>query len=618
MQEDKLTSDAGKGSDFQYIMEGLAENNTSGRMVSEQQFLETELANGISLDNPAFVHLGRATAAQMRVFPDIRSVLDFGAGVGVYSEGFHREGFDILAYEHFAVHRAYMRDRLPHIRLVETPCTTDLLAWIETAEHMTDAEIDRLLKSVTPAYILFSSTSERTEHDELWGHINVKEQHEWVRHLEAYGYTYYMDMPFPTSWTKLFIRMGREHESPVAPVPRRVDVQVPSVDGMITRFGIGRLESFHRVSPLASSDLDEFLSALRDMLGGGRSVLDFDEARYLSGYPDVRAAVERGDLLCGYEHFCLHGRREGRWPIAETIPPGFDLPLPADFHWVSYLLANMELLAADVCTEAMARWHFASHGIREGRSYRIRDTIQEGGCAKSAPIFLFYHVYCDNDWKDIFHEHMELVTHSGLLDELDRIYINVVGTGNDLAFIGNQISGEKYVVGLAPNEYEFATMEQMVNISKAVDFKGVYIHSKGSSCPSGDRQKSARAFWRHFMNHQVLHHWRECHRLIQQHDLVGTIFKRGNTPIDEYWQSRSESFDEVEMKFTDHFCGNFFWFDSRYFSRLEPLTPAQKSIRFNAEWLPFRHHPDKCEVFFDLPMWRARLLSLCKEVASLP
>lgn len=611
MQEDKSSSDAGQGSDFQSIMEGLGENNPVVEMVSEQQFLETELANGISLDNPVFVNLGRATAAQMRAFQDIRSVLDFGAGVGVYAEGFHREGFDIFAYEHFAVHRAYIRERLPHIRLVDTPCTTDLLAWIETAEHMTDVEIDRLLKSVSPAYILFSSTSQRTEQDELWGHINVKEQHEWVRHLEAYGYTYYMDMPFPTSWTKLFIRVGTDHKLPVAPVPSRVDLQVPSVDGMITRFGIGRLESLHGVSPLASSDFDQFMSALRDMLGGRHSVLDFDEARYLSDYPDVRAAVERGDFLCGYEHFCLHGRSEGRWHKAGALPVGFNQTLPADFHWLSYLLANIELLTAGVCTEGMAISHFVTHGIREGRSYLIRDTIQEGGCAKRAPIFLFYHVYCDNDWKDIFREHMEMVTYSGLLDELDRIYINVVGTGNDLAYIGNQISGEKYVVGLAPNEYEFATMDLMVNISKAVDFKGVYIHTKGSSYPSGDWQKSARTFWRHFMNHQVLHHWRECHRLIHQHDLVGTIFKRGNTAVDEYWQTRSEAFDEVNMKYTDHFSGNFFWFDSGYFSRFEPLTPAQKANRFNAEWLPFRHHPDKCEVFFDLPMWRTRVLSLC-------
>lgn len=144
----------------------------------------------------------------MREYPDIRTVLDFGAGVGAYSAGFHAEGFDIYAYEHFAVHRQYIRERLPHIRLVDTPFTTDLLAWIETAEHMTDAEIDRLLRSVSPRYILFSSTSERTEQDELWGHINIKEQDEWVRHMGRYGYVHIRDMPFPTTWAKLFEKVS--------------------------------------------------------------------------------------------------------------------------------------------------------------------------------------------------------------------------------------------------------------------------------------------------------------------------------------------------------------------------------------------------------------------------
>ena len=42
---------------------------------------------------------------------------------------------------------------------------------------------------------------------------------------------------------------------------------------------------------------------------------DFDEAFYLSFYDDVRDAVEReGRLRCGYEHWFVAGRREGRLP----------------------------------------------------------------------------------------------------------------------------------------------------------------------------------------------------------------------------------------------------------------------------------------------------------------
>jgi MoaA/NifB/PqqE/SkfB family radical SAM enzyme len=38
----------------------------------------------------------------------------------------------------------------------------------------------------------------------------------------------------------------------------------------------------------------------------------FDEAWYLEAHPDVRAAVERRQLVSGLEHFARHGRAEGR------------------------------------------------------------------------------------------------------------------------------------------------------------------------------------------------------------------------------------------------------------------------------------------------------------------
>src|SRR5665213_9211 len=39
---------------------------------------------------------------------------------------------------------------------------------------------------------------------------------------------------------------------------------------------------------------------------------DFDESAYLRAYADVAAAVQRGELGCGYDHYLLAGRAEGR------------------------------------------------------------------------------------------------------------------------------------------------------------------------------------------------------------------------------------------------------------------------------------------------------------------
>jgi 2-polyprenyl-3-methyl-5-hydroxy-6-metoxy-1,4-benzoquinol methylase len=172
-------------------------------MITDAEFLRIELEMGISLDNPAFLELGAATARQMSDLP-VRSVLDFGAGTGVYSDAFHKAGYDVKACEKFKSHVEYMKNRVPHIEILGKPITTDLLVFIETSEHMTDKELDALFKKIQPSYILFSSTSQRTENDEAWGHINIKEQSEWDAYFLNKGYQLIRPLAYPTNWSKLY------------------------------------------------------------------------------------------------------------------------------------------------------------------------------------------------------------------------------------------------------------------------------------------------------------------------------------------------------------------------------------------------------------------------------
>ena len=53
-------------------------------------------------------------------------------------------------------------------------------------------------------YVLFSSTSEKTDYDEQWGHINVKQQAEWIVMFKRMGYELDRHLFAPTSWSKLF------------------------------------------------------------------------------------------------------------------------------------------------------------------------------------------------------------------------------------------------------------------------------------------------------------------------------------------------------------------------------------------------------------------------------
>ena len=171
-------------------------------MITEKEFLETELSMGISFDNPMFKSLAFNTAQQVLGLGT--TLMDYGAGTGVYADAFHQAGFDVVIWEKFAPHKEYIREKAPHLKIIDKPITTDIMAFIEVAEHMTDKELDALFKKIKPNYILFSSTSSRTDNDEAWGHISVKEQHEWDAIFLSKGYEIYKQLTIPTPWAKIY------------------------------------------------------------------------------------------------------------------------------------------------------------------------------------------------------------------------------------------------------------------------------------------------------------------------------------------------------------------------------------------------------------------------------
>jgi 2-polyprenyl-3-methyl-5-hydroxy-6-metoxy-1,4-benzoquinol methylase len=171
-------------------------------MITDKEFLATEISMGIHFGNPQFKALADMTAEAISGLG--HSLLDYGAGTGVYADAFHRSGYDVFIYEHFEAHREYIREHAPHLKIIDKPITTDVMAFIEVAEHMTDKELNDLFKMISPSYILFSSTSEKTDNDEVWGHINVKPQHEWDNFFASKGYIIDKQLSIPTPWAKIY------------------------------------------------------------------------------------------------------------------------------------------------------------------------------------------------------------------------------------------------------------------------------------------------------------------------------------------------------------------------------------------------------------------------------
>ena len=66
---------------------------------------------------------------------------------------------------------------------------------------MTDQEIKNAIDIIEPRVILFSSTPHTTENDEMWGHINIKGEQEWIMFWKVLGYKVLDKPSTPTTWT---------------------------------------------------------------------------------------------------------------------------------------------------------------------------------------------------------------------------------------------------------------------------------------------------------------------------------------------------------------------------------------------------------------------------------
>jgi 2-polyprenyl-3-methyl-5-hydroxy-6-metoxy-1,4-benzoquinol methylase len=186
------------------IVSLAAKSKNQNMNISEDDFLKAEIESlNLTIDNVDFVALAQEVADYCKSF-EVKTVLDFGCGTGVYSEVLRQNGFDITAQDIFKSHRDYCKENYPKLKVLQKPKQADLMLWIEVAEHMTDDEIGKALKAVNPKYILFSSTPETTDFDADWGHINIKQQNEWVAMFNEFDYKLIDEPKTPTQWALTF------------------------------------------------------------------------------------------------------------------------------------------------------------------------------------------------------------------------------------------------------------------------------------------------------------------------------------------------------------------------------------------------------------------------------
>jgi 2-polyprenyl-3-methyl-5-hydroxy-6-metoxy-1,4-benzoquinol methylase len=180
-------------------------------MITQEEFLKAELEMNLTMDNPDFVALAESVLTYVSIYP-FTSIIDYGCGTGVYSEIARKGisytdgngGLPVYALDIFKTHRDYCKKQYPDLKVIARPVKADLMYFIEVAEHMTDEEIKKAINAIDPNYILFSSTPNTTDWDLDWGHINIKQEPEWVELFKGLGYKVIDKPNTPTTWSLMF------------------------------------------------------------------------------------------------------------------------------------------------------------------------------------------------------------------------------------------------------------------------------------------------------------------------------------------------------------------------------------------------------------------------------
>jgi len=170
--------------------------------LTDKEFLKKEIELAISPDNPEFVTLAELTVEQIKHLKNLKTI-DFGAGVGVYSEQLRKAGFDVTPQDISKAHRDFIKKNYPDLNPVARPVKADLMIYIEVAEHQTDEEIIKTIEKISPKVILFSSTPHFSEIDTEWNHINIKSEDEWLNFFADLGYKKEKSLNYPTPWAML-------------------------------------------------------------------------------------------------------------------------------------------------------------------------------------------------------------------------------------------------------------------------------------------------------------------------------------------------------------------------------------------------------------------------------
>jgi hypothetical protein len=159
-------------------------------------------------------------------------------------------------------------------------------------------------------------------------------------------------------------------------------------------------------------------------------------------------------------------------------------------------------------------------------------------------MYIYIHVCCINNWKEIFKKLLLDIKLSGLHDKVKKIRCNILTSNkNDLyMFYSDKIE----IIGISSdiNLYEQSTINLLYEHSIHEDFDVLYIHTKGVKHNNSNPNVTD---WVDYLSYFNIYKHDTCISHLKEYDAVG-VNLIGN-PI--------------------HFSGNFWWSKSSYIKTLK-------------------------------------------------
>ena len=181
---------------------------------------------------------------------------------------------------------------------------------------------------------------------------------------------------------------------------------------------------------------------------------------------------------------------------------------------------------------------------------------------------IFWHICgLDNYYKIIIEQYSSIIS-SGLINDIDKIYITYVGKNiNELdKFLSLHPKLSLHVYNDDVLQFERPCLHSLYDWSKYNNANILYIHSKGIRwlCDGG---RVANIFaWRRMMEYFLIHNYKSCLAKLDRYDCVGCNFI--NPP------------DRIKKEtHAAHFSGNFWWTKTSWIRKLPSrIAPNIKQL----------------------------------------